>query len=80
MPKIYRPFTNHESDEIWGRIYLKEAGTIAREKTTLSTDFRLFFLGLLPVFTLRMRVTTFAAFVLVHLTPLLMHAVSVDTR
>ena len=46
MPKIYRPFTDHESDEIWGRIYLKEAGTIAREKTTLSTDFRLFFLGL----------------------------------
>jgi hypothetical protein len=46
MPKIYRPFTNHESDEIWGRIYLKEAGTIAREKTTLSTDFRLFLLGL----------------------------------
>ena len=46
MPKIYRPFTDHESDEIWGRIYLKKAGTIAREKMTLSTDFRLFFLGL----------------------------------
>ena len=46
MPKIYRPFTDHESDEIWGRMYLKLVGTIAREKTNLSTDFRLFFLGL----------------------------------
>ena len=46
MPKIYRPFTDHESDEIWGRMYLKLVGTIAREKTKLSTDFRLFFLGL----------------------------------
>ena len=46
MPKTYRPFTDHESDEIWGRMYLKLVGTIAREKTTLSTDFRLFFLGL----------------------------------
>ena len=46
MPKIYRPFTDHESDEIWGRMYLKLVGTIARSKTGLSTDFRLFFLGL----------------------------------
>ena len=45
MPKIYRPFTDHESDEIWGRMYLKLVGTIAREKTNLSTDFRLFLLG-----------------------------------
>ena len=46
MPKIFKPFTDHESDEIWGRMYLKLVGKIAREKTTLSTDFRLFFLGL----------------------------------
>jgi len=46
VPKIYRPFTDHESSEIFGRIYLKLVGVIAREKTTLSTDFRLFFLGL----------------------------------
>lgn len=46
MPKIFKPFTDHESDEIWGRMYLKPVGKIAREKTQLSTDFRLFFLGL----------------------------------
>ena len=46
MPKIFKPFTDHESDEIWGRMYLKLVGKIAREKTTLSTDFRLFLLGL----------------------------------
>jgi len=46
MPKIFKPFTDHESDEIWSRIYLKRIGTIAREKTTFSTDFRIFLLGL----------------------------------
>ena len=46
MPKKFRPYTDHESDGIWGRIYLKPIGLIARTKTTLSTDFRLFFLGL----------------------------------
>ncbi len=43
MPRIYRPFTDHESDEIWGRMYLKLVGTIARSRTGLSTDFRLFY-------------------------------------
>ena len=46
MPKKFRPYTDHESDGIWGRIYLKPIGLIARTKTTLSTDFRLFLLGL----------------------------------
>lgn len=46
MPKKYKPFTDHSSDGIFARIYLKAIGTVAREKTTLSTDFRLFLLGL----------------------------------
>ena len=46
MPKIYRPFTDHESDEIWGRMYLKLVGTIARSKTGVSTNFPLFFSSL----------------------------------
>lgn len=46
MPKKFRPYTDHESDGIWGRIYLKPIGLIARTKTILSTDFRLYFLGL----------------------------------
>lgn len=46
MPKIYKPFTDHSSDGIFARIYLRAIGTVAREKTTLSTDFRLFLLGL----------------------------------
>ena len=46
MPKIYKPFTDHSSDGIFARIYLQAIGTVAREKTTLSTDFRLFLLGL----------------------------------
>lgn len=46
MPKIYKPFTDHSSEGIFARIYLRAIGTVAREKTTLSTDFRLFLLGL----------------------------------
>ena len=46
MPKIYRPFTDHSSEGMFARIYLRAIGTVAREKTTLSTDFRLFLLGL----------------------------------
>lgn len=46
MPRIYKPFTDHSSDGIFARIYLQAIGTVAREKTTLSTDFRLFLLGL----------------------------------
>ena len=46
LPKKFRAYTDHESDGIWGRIYLKPIGVIARTKTTLSTDFRLYFLGL----------------------------------
>jgi hypothetical protein len=46
MPKIYRPFTDHSSDGMFARIYLRAIGTVAREKTSLSTDFRLFLLGL----------------------------------
>jgi len=46
MPKIYKPFTDHSSEGIFARIYLRAIGTVGREKTTLSTDFRLFFLGL----------------------------------
>ena len=46
MPKIYRPFTDHSSDGMFARIYLRAIGTGAREKTSLSTDFRLFLLGL----------------------------------
>ena len=46
MPKKYVPFTDHSSDGIFARIYLRAIGTVAREKTTLSTDFRLFLLGL----------------------------------
>jgi hypothetical protein len=46
MPKIYKPFSDHESDEIWGRLYLKLVGKIARENSNLGTDFRLFLLGL----------------------------------
>ncbi len=46
MPKKFRPYSDHELNEIWGRVYLKPIGLIARQKTTLSTDFRLFLLGL----------------------------------
>jgi hypothetical protein len=46
MPRVYKPFTDHSSDGIFARIYLQAIGTIARQNTTLSTDFRLFLLGL----------------------------------
>lgn len=46
MPKIYKPFTDHSSTGIFARIYLQAIGTVAREKSALSTDFRLFLLGL----------------------------------
>jgi hypothetical protein len=46
VPKKYKPFTDHSSDGMFARIYLRAIGTVAREKTNLSTDFRLFLLGL----------------------------------
>ena len=46
MPKIYKPFTDHTSNEMFGRIYLKEAGNRSRESVELSLHMRLFFLGL----------------------------------
>lgn len=46
MPKIYKPFTDHTSDEIFGRVYLKQAGEIAREQLGLRLHMRLFLLGL----------------------------------
>ena len=46
MPKIYRPFTDHTSEGMFARIYLKKAGQFAREADALSLHMRLFFLGL----------------------------------
>jgi hypothetical protein len=46
MPKKYIPFTDHTSDGMFAKLYLRAIGTVAREKATLSTDFRLFLLGL----------------------------------
>jgi hypothetical protein len=46
VPKIYKPFTDHTSDEIFGRVYLKLAGEIAREQLGLRLHMRLFLLGL----------------------------------
>jgi hypothetical protein len=46
VPKKYKPFTDHSSDEIFGRVYLKLAGTIARQGNGLRLHMRLFFVGL----------------------------------
>jgi hypothetical protein len=46
MPKIYKPFTDHSSDGMFAKLYLRAIGTVAREQKNLSTDFRLFLLGL----------------------------------
>ncbi len=46
MPKIYKPFTDHTSNEMFGRIYLKQAGNFAIEATDISLHMRLFLLGL----------------------------------
>ena len=46
MPKIYKPFTDHTSSEMFARIYLMKAGQFARESDSLSLHMRLFFLGL----------------------------------
>lgn len=46
MPRVYKPFTDHSSDEIFGRVYLKLAGNIAREQTGLRLHMRLFLVGL----------------------------------
>ena len=45
MPKIYRPFTDHTSNEMFGRIYLKQAGNLSRESLEISLHMRLFLLG-----------------------------------
>jgi hypothetical protein len=46
VPKIYKPFTDHTSNEMFGRIYLKQAGKFARESIDISLHMRLFLLGL----------------------------------
>jgi hypothetical protein len=46
VPKIYKPFTDHSSDEIFARIYLKNAGVFARQSHDLSLHMRLYLLGL----------------------------------
>lgn len=46
MPKIYKPFTDHTSEEIFGRIYLKKSGEFARNSSSISLHMRLFLLGL----------------------------------
>ena len=46
VPKIYKPFTDQTSDEIFGRVYLKLSGEIAREQMGLRLHTRLFLLGL----------------------------------
>ena len=46
LPKIYKPFTDHTSNEMFGRIYLKKSGELAREISSLSLHMRLFLLGL----------------------------------
>ena len=46
MPKIYKPFTDHTSNEMFGRIYLKQAGNLSRESVEISLHLRLFLLGL----------------------------------
>ncbi len=46
VPKKYQPFTDHISEEIFGRVYLKLAGTIAKQDRGLRLHMRLFLLGL----------------------------------
>ena len=46
MPRKYQPFTDHTSEEIFGRVYLKLAGTIAMQERGLRLHMRLFLLGL----------------------------------
>jgi hypothetical protein len=46
MPKIYKPFTDHSSETIFAKLFLQAIGAIARDRHTLSTDFRVFLLGL----------------------------------
>jgi len=46
MPKKYIAFTDHQNYEIFGRITLKKVGEVSRKQFNLSTDFRLFLLGL----------------------------------
>jgi hypothetical protein len=46
VPKKYQPFTDHTSNEMFGRIYLMKSGELAREISTLSLHMRLFLLGL----------------------------------
>lgn len=46
MPKIYKPFTDHSSETIFAKLFLQAIGSIARDRHTLSTDFRVFLLGL----------------------------------
>ena len=45
MPRIYKPFTEHTSEQMFARIYLKKAGQTAQTSTSLSLHMRLFLLG-----------------------------------
>jgi hypothetical protein len=46
VPKKYKPFTDHSSDGMFGRVYLKLAGKLAREEIGLRLHMRLFLVGL----------------------------------
>ena len=46
MPKIYKPFTEHTSENIWAKFGLARSGRLAREGQELSLHMRLFLVGL----------------------------------
>ena len=46
MPKIYKPFTEHTSENIWAKFGLARSGRLAREGKELSLHMRLFLVGL----------------------------------
>ena len=46
MPRIYRPFTEHTSEQMWAKLLLLNSGRISRNGFELSLHMRLFLLGL----------------------------------
>ena len=46
MPRIYRPFTDHTSEQMWAKLSLLNSGRISRNGFELSLHMRLFLLGL----------------------------------
>lgn len=46
MPRIYRPFTEHTSEQMWAKLSLPNSGRISRNGFELSLHMRLFLLGL----------------------------------